>query len=130
MDHAEKLVFALRAPIIAWPGWEGAVTDGMKMRIYAARLANVTSGDTATCYEAMVYLHTASLAATLSEEWLNIYLYLFQQFHADKARTLNIPKIEELRLHEEPMLRRLRSWIHRQQLKAWKENQKCREPKR
>ena len=70
-EELSRLIKKMFAPIIVFKGYEDMVTEEMKTRIMAERLKN--NDDTATDYEAMIYLHTASLAVPLSEDWYNIY---------------------------------------------------------
>jgi hypothetical protein len=115
VDKFEKGVKRVLAPIIAYTGWEDAITDEMKNRIQMERLANPLI-ETATDYEAMVYLHTASLATPLSREMTDIYSYLFSKYHAKQAKEIGVyaEKISEL---EERELSNLKDWIFRKQMK-------------
>lgn len=78
------------APIIVWPGYEDMVTDEMKVGIKSSRLARMSepSISTATDYECMVYLHTATLAGRPSDRWIRIYQYLFSQAYHEKAKRI------------------------------------------
>jgi len=106
------------APIVAYTGCEDIITEEMKTRIQIERLAEPFS-ETATDYEAMVYLHTASLALPLSREWYNIYTYLFSKYHPEKAKEIEVhtERISEL---EERELSQLKKWIYRQQMEKKK----------
>ena len=114
VDKLEKGVKRLFAPIIAYTGWEDVVTDEMKNRIQIERLANPLM-ETATDYEAMVYLHTASLATPLSREMTNVYSYLFSKYHSEQAEGIGIylDKISEMEQHE---LAKLKKWIYQKQI--------------
>lgn len=83
------------------------VTKEMKTRIKTERLSTPLS-ETATDYEAMVYLHTASLAIPLSREWYNIYTFLFSKYHPEQAKRIGVyrEQITKLEQHE---LRRLKN---------------------
>lgn len=115
VDKFEKEIKRLLAPIIAYKGWEDVVTDEMKNRIQIERLANPLR-ETATDYEAMVYLHTASLGAPLSREMTNIYSYLFSKYHTEQAKEIGVcmDKISET---EERELSQLKNWIYKKQMK-------------
>jgi len=106
-----KRVFA---PIIAYTGWEDVVTDDMKNRIQIERLANPLM-ETATDYEAMVYLHTASLATPLSTEMTNIYSYLFSKYHGEQAKGIGV-YTEKISETEQRELSNLKKWIYRKQI--------------
>jgi len=89
------------------------VTENMKTRIQIERLATPFS-ETATDYEAMVYLHTASLAVPFSQEWYNIYTFLFSKYHPEQAKVIGVyrEQLTELEQHE---LTKLKKWIYQQQ---------------
>ena len=40
----------------------------------------------------MVYLHTASLAIPFSEDWYNIYTYLFSKYYPKHAERIGVYK--------------------------------------
>lgn len=101
------------APIIAYRGWENMVTEEMKTRIKMERFATPLS-ETATDYEAMVYLHTASLAMPLSREWNNIYTFLFSKYHQEQAKGIDVYR-EQITELEQRELTHLKKWIYRQQ---------------
>jgi len=50
----------------------------------------VVFSNTATDYEAMVYLHTASLATPFSESWYNIYMYLLSKYYPQQAKRIGV----------------------------------------
>ena len=114
VDKFEKGIKRLFAPIIAYSGWEDAVTGEMKNRIQTERMANPLS-ETATDYEAMVYLHTASLATPMSGEMTNVYSYLFSKYHTEQAKKIDVytDKITEI---EERELTQLKKWIFQRQV--------------
>lgn len=90
------------------------MTEEMKSRIQMERLATPLS-ETATDYEAMVYLHTASLAVPISQEWYHIYSFLFSKYHPEQAKKIGVYKDQITEL-EQRELRRLKEWIYRQQM--------------
>lgn len=116
VDKFEKGVKRVFAPIIAYKGWEDAVTDDMKNRIQMERLANPLM-DTATDFETMVYLHTASLATPLGREMENVYSFLFSKYYAEQAKGIGVcmDKITET---EERELLHLKKWIFQKQMKS------------
>jgi hypothetical protein len=116
VDKFEKRVKRVFAPIIVYTGWEDVVTDNMKDRIQMERLANPLM-ETATDYEAMVYLHTASLATPLSREMTNIYSYLFSKYHSEQAKEIDI-YTDNISETEERELSRLKKWIFQKQMKS------------
>jgi hypothetical protein len=99
-----------------WPGYEDLVTDEMKNKVRISRL-NGPLTKTATDYECMVYLHTASLAAMPNDRWCRIYEYLFSQAYPDQAKKIGVYS-NELNDVEKRELVRLRDWIYEQQMKA------------
>lgn len=88
-DVLEKYIKKLFAPIIVFDGFEDIITAKIIIRVMMERLSNLLS-ETATDYETMVYLHTASLAAPLSEEMRNIYEYLFSKYHLEEAKEMGV----------------------------------------
>ena len=114
VDKFEKGIRRFLAPIIAYQGWEDVVTDEMKNRIQMERLAN-PSRETATDFEAMVYLHTASLATPLSREMTDVYSYLFSKYYTEQAKKIDVytDKITETEQRE---LSNLKKWIYRKQI--------------
>lgn len=115
VDKFEKAVNRLFAPVVAYKGWEDAVTDEMKNNILTERLANASS-ETATDLEAMVYLHTASLATPLGREMVDVYSYLFSKYYPEQAKGIGVysDKIGET---EERELTKLKKWIYDKQTK-------------
>ena len=59
--------------------------------------------NTAIDYEAMVYLHTASLALPFSEDWYNIYTYLFSKYYPEQAKKTEVyrEKLTEVERREQ-----------------------------
>jgi len=113
VDKLEKQIKRLFAPIVVWRGYEDIVTEKMKLRIRLERL--LTSDEAATDYEAMVYLHTASLAVPFSREWYDIYTFLFSKYYPDQAKRIGVykEKISEMEQHE---LSKLKKWIYEKQM--------------
>lgn len=100
--------------IVVFTGYEDLVIEKMKTRIHLERLLN--SEDSATDYEAMVYLHTASLAMPLSREWYNIYTFLFSNYHSKQAKAIGVHR-EQITELEQREFTRLKKWIYRQIVK-------------
>ena len=109
----EKYIKRLFAPIIVFDGFEDIVTENTIIRVMVERLSNLLS-ETATDYETMVYLHTASLAAPLSEEMRNIYEYLFSKYHPEEAKKIGVYR-DELSEVEKRKLEDLKKWIYKRQ---------------
>ena len=111
----EKTMNRLFAPVVAYKGWEDVVTDEMKNNIVTERLAHPTS-ETATDLEAMVYLHTASLATPLGSELTNVYSFLFSKYYTEQAKGIGVytDKIDETEQRE---LTKLKKWIYDRQTK-------------
>lgn len=112
-EKFEKTMKRLFSPIVAYSGWEDMVTDEMKNNILTERLANAKS-ETGTDLEAMVYLHTASLATPLSGEMVNIYSYLFSKYYPKEAKGIGIYS-EKIDGAEQRELTKLKDWIYRKQ---------------
>lgn len=114
-EKIEKSLKRLFAPVVAYTGWEDAVTDEMKNNIITERLANAYS-ETATDLEAMVYLHTASLATPLDRDMTDVYEYLFTKYYPKPAKDIGVyrDKIEETEQRE---LGKLKKWIYERQVK-------------
>jgi len=120
-ELAEKaLLYVKNAPLIGHPGWmhllknEHFFKTAMEHRIKEA--LNIVKEEAATEYEALLYLHTASLAAPLSTEWSRIFFYLFDKFYGHIAPE----KMLEGKLTdtEKQSLLDLRKWIFKNQMKA------------
>jgi len=101
------------APIVVFTGCEDLVTERMRTRIHMERLLT-PSKEAATDYEAMVYLHTASLTVPFTEKWFHIYSFLFSKYHPDQAKGIGVYR-EEITELEQRELSRLKNWIYRQQ---------------
>jgi len=101
-----------------WPGYEDLVTDEMKSRIRLTRFAQHPAA-TASDYECMVYLHTATLARMPNEMWGRIYEFLFSQAYSEQAKKIGIYR-NELEDTKKRELTGLRRWIYQQQIKAIK----------
>ncbi len=114
-DKFEKTLKRLFAPVIAYKGWEDAVTDEMKNNILTERSANATS-ETATDLEAMVYLHTASLATPLEREMTDVYSYLFSKYYPEQAKGIGV-YIEKIGESEQREITKLKKWIYDKQMK-------------
>jgi len=113
VDKLERLIKRMFAPIVVFRGYEDFVSEDMRMRIQLERLINFE--ETSTDYEAMVYLHTASLAVPLSQEWYNIYAFLFSKYYPEKAKEIGVYK-EQVTEREQKKLLELKKWIYKQQM--------------
>ena len=104
--------------MIVWPGYEDMVTEEMKDRIKFSRLTEPL-GKTATDYECMVYLHTATLAGKPSERWCRVYEHLFSQAYPDQAKKIGLYRngLDEVDRRE---LDKLRDWIYDRQMESMK----------
>jgi hypothetical protein len=92
------------------------VTEEMKDKIKFSRLSEPLM-KTATDYECMVYLHTATLAAMPNDRWCRIYEHLFSQAYPEQAKKIGISS-DGLNDMDKRELMRLRDWIYEQQMKA------------
>ena len=115
MAKFEKTLNRLFAPVIAYKGWEDAVTDEMKNNILTERLAHASS-ETATDLEAMLYLHTASLATPLGRDLENVYSYLFSKYYTKQAKEIGV-YIDKINDMEQKELAKLKKWIYDRQTK-------------
>jgi len=116
VDELERQIKRMFAPIVVFTGCEDLVTERMRIRIHLERLLK-PSKEAATDYEAMVYLHTASLAVPFTEKWFHIYSFLFSKYHPEQAKEIGVhtEQISELEQHE---LSQLKKWIYRQQMEV------------
>lgn len=114
VDKLEKELKRWFAPIIAYKGWEDMVTEEMKNRVQLERFAKPLV-KTATDYEAMIYLHTASLATPLSRELQGVYSFLFSKYYEEQAKEIGVHKehLDDLERHE---LLHLKNWIYKRQM--------------
>jgi hypothetical protein len=90
------------------------VTEEMKYRTQSSRLSE-PSAKTASDYECMVYLHTATLAGRPNDRWCRIYEYLFSQAHPEQAKKIGVYS-NGLNDMEKRELVRLRDWIYERQM--------------
>jgi hypothetical protein len=113
------LAYRLSAPTVVWPGLETSIPEHLKEKAKFARLAQAPFPTTATDEEALVYMHTASLAQPFSHESYNIYMYLFGKFFPEQAKVLG-NEVTELSITEKRALDVLKAWIFKQQKTAIK----------
>jgi len=119
--QAEYEVFF--APIVYHPGgWEDTLPEDIKQRVIVERLELQAKGewDHATDAEVICYLYTASLAAPLSGDWTEIYVYLVAQWKPDLRDAVEVR--QELsswqRSQLQDLKRRMRDSQIRQRKKA------------
>ena len=126
MNWAE---YAKLAPIVAYPGWESAVKEN---RFLLEKLTELRLKGAKVCFErkkralefeALLYLYTASLAIPFSEEWFRIYMFLFKKYFPEAGAIVHSERIV-LTERENSLLRGLRKWIFKQQLKRIAEKRK------
>ncbi len=111
---AFEMMYRLTAPTIVWPGYEDFLPEHLKEKVRLARLVQVLPATTATDEEAMVYLHTASLAVPFSREWFNIYSHLFCKCFPEQAKVIG-NDVKELDTTEKMELEGLKAWIFQRQ---------------
>lgn len=127
-DFVDRLMYALRAPIIAWPGCEDSITEEQCTKAKLHRLAMAATAkvlDEASDFEAMLYIMTSTLANPPSHTWYKIYTHLFCKFYPNQATEMfgdRIEKPEEYELTRD--LRGLKQWIFKKQMQALKEKDK------
>ena len=118
------LTYVFKAPIVTFPSMESLVHEQMKNQILMHRMLeaiNCVNSQECTDYEAMIYLHTSSLAMPFDREWSRIYIWLFRKHHPKQAENLQLPKIE-LTPAEQKKLADLKKWIYTIQLENIKRN--------
>ncbi len=124
----EELVGALCDPIIVYPsGWQDTLPDWIKpqitlerliMNLKAAKEGGVPVGDT----EVLAYIYPRTMEAPMSEQWLRIYMYVFNQ--AMKFKKTEVPedlKSETLTDYDMHQLDDLKRWIYQQRVKHRRE---------
>lgn len=121
----DTLVFALTAPVIGSPMWADIITKDQMANVKIERLKAVMKGeyDTATDYEALLYLSTASLDTPLSTCFFHIYCHLFKKHYPDKSDFLSEHDTQLDKFVEPSELKRLKDWIFRKQKQHLKERE-------
>jgi len=82
VDFELVFKYSLFAPIIVDPRWP-EVPERLRLLVKAHRMASAVKcveEEMATEFEALVYLHTASLCVSFDKVWFRIYLYLFNKY--------------------------------------------------
>ena len=136
-DPFKVLEEALSYPIVVWQGYEDYVPESLRGRVLMERLVQVyrwassrgADGDCleeATDVEALIYLHTASLAVPLDHHWCKVFFYLARKYFGDKVGFLK--EYGELDAYESQLLRELKEWIRRVQREHVKEKKRGGKP--
>jgi hypothetical protein len=121
--YFKALVYGLFAPAVVDRRWM-EVPEHLKILGKGHRMLNslqCVRDEIATEFDALIYLHTASLSVPFNTTWFNIYVYLFRKFFPEHAKVINLPEVESLDAYETSQLNDLRKWIFRQQMKNLKE---------
>ena len=122
----EKVIeYAILSPIVVDPRWTD-IPENLKFKAFMYRLLEApecVETEMATEFDALVYLHTASLSVPFGRVWFNIYAYLFRKFFPKHAEKIGLPEIQLNQLEQEE-LKKLRKWIFKQQIKAIKEKKR------
>jgi hypothetical protein len=114
------MVGALTDPIIVYPGgWGDTLPDWLKNAITLERLVmnmKEVRGEepTGTDAEACAYLYTASFAAPLDSDWVQIYLYVSGKtcsHWGGREVPLDIA-VDSLNDWQTGQLERLKAWLH------------------
>ena len=113
------MVGALTDPIIVYPGgWGDTLPDWLKNAITLERLVtNITEfrGEepTGTDAEACAYLYTASFAAPLDSDWVQIYLYVSGKTctHWGSREIPSDIAVDSLNDWQTKQLERLKAWL-------------------
>ncbi len=119
----EKVLINLNRPIIFHPGGL-EIPDKLKKQISIERAEQILKGnfDEVTDTEVMIYLSSASMATPLSQEYANIYLYLFQK--TMKRIGIEVPsdllEVKGLTDYEEQLMKDMKSWVWKKSVKGLK----------
>ena len=118
-DEFEKVLeYALKAPIVVDPRWN-IVPEKLRDMALPLRILHsldCVKNQRATEFEALIYLHTASMSQPLSDEWARIYMWLFRKYFPEKAKRINVPEVT-LNSYEKHLLDQLRYRIFKTQMK-------------
>ena len=122
MLFCESYFYIFNAPIITLPGYERIITKGMneRARLYRFLETSEISNKMAIDYEAMLYIHTASLRNPLPHNWFKIYLNTFSKYYDAKCILQDKP-LEDLDANELEQLQDLKSWIYKKQTEYLKQ---------
>ena len=123
---SDALMYGIIAPLIVDQRWP-EVPEDLKLKAKAYRMfqsLQCVKEEMATEFDALIYLHTASLAQPFDHHWYNIYFHLFKKYFPEQASMLEkqdsyLPV--ELDKYEEYLLNSLRMWIYKQQINAVRE---------
>jgi len=132
VDLIRAVIYGLKAPIVVCPGQEDLVPERLKDMATPIRLAKATEcleQEMATEFDALIYLHTVSVAVPMDLRWGTIYFWLFRRFFPDEADRIGLPEVELDSYHRE-LLNRLRAHIFKVQVKRLKANGGFGRPKR
>lgn len=121
-EFVTALMYALKAPFITWPQWEDVYERHHveQARIYRlAQLPKIMELKQATEYEAMMYIHSASLGSgrPLPREADDVYFHLFRKYFDKKLcddTGIPDPKPESWAHTHQP--KRLQEWIFKHQI--------------
>ncbi|KKL87971.1 hypothetical protein LCGC14_1929390 [marine sediment metagenome] len=127
-EWIDDLVGALTDPIIVYPsGWQDTLPDWIKpqitleriiMNIRVSKEGGVPVGDT----EALAYIYPRTMESPMNEQWVRIYMYVFNQ--AMKLKKTEVPedlKSEKLSDYDMEHLNELKGWIYQRRVKHRKE---------
>ena len=117
----DAIAYGVFAPLIVDPRWS-EVNENLVLKAKAIRMLEThmcIEKEIATEFDALIYLHTASMCVPFSDTWFRIYVYLFQKYFPKHAEKLN-SRIDKLSDYEKYELKKLRKWIFQQQVKALK----------
>ena len=118
-DFVDSFMYALTAPLIVYPGWEDSFKDlvgDAKMR-RLLHLKEVMDTEACTLYEAMLYLSSVTLVMPIDDDWLAIYMWVFNQEMPKQAKEAELDQdIRPLNVNQKEDLARLRAWIFKRQM--------------
>ena len=102
--------------------YEDMITPDMKEKTTIHRLAGIKEIDNQRCtdYEAMLYMHTASLVNSFSHTWYKLYMHTFSQFYDINQILDKGEKLEKIYDNEMDDLNHLKSWIYKKQIDSIK----------
>ncbi len=123
-DFVNHFLYVFKAPIVTMPQYEDLITSEMKEKTTIYRLVGAKEIDQERCtdYEAMLYLHTASLMNPFSHSWYKIYMHTFSKFYDINMILNSDEKLEKIYDNEMDDLNHLKSWIYKKQIDQIKPN--------
>jgi hypothetical protein len=126
VDH---MVYVLTAPIVQHPMWPIASRIKDEMMLYRLAEIDTITDKKATGWEVMGYISSQSLMGPLNHEWFKIYMFLFNKYLPQEAKTIGNEEVK-LGIQENQMLERIQRWMFKIQMEHIKAKEKDRNIKR